>query len=586
MKQGTWMRRVGPLTAFILAFVLAACAPTPSAGDIAVTSEPEGARIFLNGEDTGETTPAVLAKVKTGGHTVAVALGDEMSEGQAVTVQRNKTSSVHFTLTVPPDPDSAVVTGRVLRNRGGSPLAGATVRALTADGGEPAAETVSDEDGFYSLHLPEGTYDIYADAPNRAQARRQHLRLEARQHVVSVDLIAKEILMPGRAATAPTLQIMVQDPLQDFDPTIPFEAGTVVDGLTWVSVFVDSVHPVDIIYAWVGSRHHQPDFADYDTDETEIFLWNFFDAPGDNELRVAAYDVQGNWTEIVVPFVYAVDEPGLPPEEVHGVDLIAFTYGADLGLYRAQRREAFERFGVLDDPDMFDLGDGTLIDLSSLRDDVTMYTVVRWDEVEGAWGYEIERAFTEHGPWERIAALGDWFAQPYMDFGAALQPGKRTYYRVRAIGPNGERGRASVPVWVEPFGRYDVFLVDPADDATDVSLNPTFRWNHTDVGADLYLFNMFVAAATGDPGGALHDYYTWYVDDLENVTEIEYGDGGEFFVDLKPAKTYVWNIDESRAIKFFRPNSAAVAIAGADNGSKNGEYSFTTVTERTASSVD
>lgn len=583
MNSGMRLKRFTPwLLLLLLAFVLAGCFGAPAGtGRISVTSEPEGAHIFLNDEDTGKTTPATLSGIRSGTHTVTVQYEGYESETRSIVVRRSETVSASFALMPieepepPIDPDSAIVTGRVMQNRGGSPLAGASVVAFVSGTDDEIRATMSDDEGFYTLYLDEGTYDIVANFPNHAQAKRQALTVTPREEAVSVDLISKQIFMPGRAAVAPTLTIMLED--ENEDPTIPFEPGILVEGLQWAVVLTDSEHPVSNIEAWVGNRHHEADSGG----TALVPLWDLLYTPGATYLRVAVYDVQNNWTEIVIPFEFAVGEPEIELPEVHGVDLIAFTYGADLGLYRQEREEMFQRFGLSGNPDLFDIGDGTYVDLSSLRDDLTMYTVVRWDEEPGAYGYEIERSPSERGPWESIAKLSDlFFDQPYMDFAAGLQPGKRMYYRVRALGPNGERGRPSQPVWVEHLPRYDVRLVSPADDATNVSLEPTFRWSHTDLGADVYRFSGFVSAVTGEPGGGLADHYTWYFEDFDNITEIVYGDGGEYFADLKPGKSYSWNIDESRAIKFYAPGSAAVSLSGADIGAVNGEFTFTTVTER------
>lgn len=55
--------RSAPLLVVVLALLLSGClGSTGGFGDISVTSDPAGARIFLDGEDTGLTTPAVLGR--------------------------------------------------------------------------------------------------------------------------------------------------------------------------------------------------------------------------------------------------------------------------------------------------------------------------------------------------------------------------------------------------------------------------------------------------------------------------------------------------------------------------------------------
>lgn len=58
--------RSAPLLVVVLALLLSGClGSTGGFGDISVTSDPAGARIFLDGEDTGLTTPAVLEQLES-----------------------------------------------------------------------------------------------------------------------------------------------------------------------------------------------------------------------------------------------------------------------------------------------------------------------------------------------------------------------------------------------------------------------------------------------------------------------------------------------------------------------------------------
>jgi parallel beta-helix repeat protein len=69
---------------------------TAPAGSIAVTSAPDGARIFLDGTDTGEVTNATLTTVPVGDHTVRVSLDGYLDAEETVTVAAGATASVHF----------------------------------------------------------------------------------------------------------------------------------------------------------------------------------------------------------------------------------------------------------------------------------------------------------------------------------------------------------------------------------------------------------------------------------------------------------------------------------------------------------
>ncbi|QSZ65999.1 DUF3344 domain-containing protein [Methanofollis aquaemaris] len=70
-------------------------------GCIAVTSTPEDAAIFLDGEETGKTTNAILENVAIGEHTVTVTKSGYMDASTTVIVVDNETVSVEFTLAEP-----------------------------------------------------------------------------------------------------------------------------------------------------------------------------------------------------------------------------------------------------------------------------------------------------------------------------------------------------------------------------------------------------------------------------------------------------------------------------------------------------
>ena len=140
-------------------------------------SEPAGARIFLDGQDTGKTTPATLERVRVGPHQVKVEIEGYASKTESVAVSRGKTVTVKFVLDPveepEPDPDAARIYGHVMENLGGTRLAGATVTAYEAGTGVAVASTVSDESGAFTLYVPAGTYDIVAEKAARAQGKRQ-----------------------------------------------------------------------------------------------------------------------------------------------------------------------------------------------------------------------------------------------------------------------------------------------------------------------------------------------------------------------------------------------------------------------------
>ncbi|MCJ7564864.1 MAG: PEGA domain-containing protein, partial [Candidatus Aminicenantes bacterium] len=68
-------------------------------GSIAITSNPTGARAYLDGTDTGQTTNCTLTNVNVGTHTLKLTLASYEDWQQSVDVRWNETTNVNATLT-------------------------------------------------------------------------------------------------------------------------------------------------------------------------------------------------------------------------------------------------------------------------------------------------------------------------------------------------------------------------------------------------------------------------------------------------------------------------------------------------------
>jgi len=71
----------------------------PLTGTISVSSTPTGARIYLDGTDTGYSTPRTFSGVPVGTHTVRCSMAGYTDASQSVTVNAGRTSSVKVSLT-------------------------------------------------------------------------------------------------------------------------------------------------------------------------------------------------------------------------------------------------------------------------------------------------------------------------------------------------------------------------------------------------------------------------------------------------------------------------------------------------------
>jgi hypothetical protein len=84
----------------VLVLVTGCSGTTPTTGAIEVNSTPDGARVYLDGVDTGQVTPIILPLVETGNHSIKLdKFHYEIWEDTAVTVNANQTTYLNPPLT-------------------------------------------------------------------------------------------------------------------------------------------------------------------------------------------------------------------------------------------------------------------------------------------------------------------------------------------------------------------------------------------------------------------------------------------------------------------------------------------------------
>lgn len=117
-------------------------------GRISVSSEPDGAYIYLDGADTGKKTPYTLKNVGTGIHEVYVTLpGYVTPDAKTVTVKNQKTSAVAFSLVRMPE----ISQGNISVT---SSPAGTRVYLDDADTGKETPCTIEDLDaGIHEVYV-------------------------------------------------------------------------------------------------------------------------------------------------------------------------------------------------------------------------------------------------------------------------------------------------------------------------------------------------------------------------------------------------------------------------------------------------
>lgn len=87
-------------------------------------------------------------------------------------------------------------------------------------------------------------------------------------------------------------------------------------------------------------------------------------------------------------------------------------------------------------------------------------------------GYNIYRS-TDGENWEKVAFTTSYYR---FDKGFDLEPGKKYYYTVRTVYVDGTESENSNVIEVIPLDLFKVKLISPADNQTNVSRTPTFRW--------------------------------------------------------------------------------------------------------------
>ena len=123
----------------------------PAFGSVSVSSQPQGAKVFLDGEDTGKVTPCTIGEIASGRCGIRLQLKDYAPASQSVTVTEGMTASVNVTL----EARFAHVTI--------NSLPGAAIKVNGAEVGS----------GSYSNNMAEGIYDIEASLAGHRPVTKQ-----------------------------------------------------------------------------------------------------------------------------------------------------------------------------------------------------------------------------------------------------------------------------------------------------------------------------------------------------------------------------------------------------------------------------
>lgn len=123
----------------------------PAFGTLSITSIPAGAKVIIDGTDSGKTTPCTVSEVASGTHEIRLLMDNYAPSTKNVTVVDGQTSNVNVTL----DAQFATITINSLPN--------ATIKVNGVVVGT----------GSYTANLSEGFYDIEASLASHRAATKQ-----------------------------------------------------------------------------------------------------------------------------------------------------------------------------------------------------------------------------------------------------------------------------------------------------------------------------------------------------------------------------------------------------------------------------
>jgi len=475
-----------------------------------------------------------------------------------------------------PAAPTGVIEGFVVDHGAGEPVVGAVVMAYPEGGDVPLYSVgshyygpvaVTDADGHYRLTVPEGTYTVRAEKDGHAISIAHGVVVGS---TAELDLIMKPVFNPDWPVEPPEVTVTIEGQAVTPGDELVLTAGQLADGLDY-RVDVQGPNDISIIYAALGKTPgagyttgtREAFYSTYTTGDTALDPANY-GVEGRTTFEVVVYDVNENRSHLIFPVV--LPEPAAPPSIQPPANLkaLAVTLSKKLAFYN----------GTMIVPS----GSGE-IEIQAAPEGGNLYVELTWDASpddvvvggSGVSGYRIYRKLAGEADYTLVGTVaqgdlrydsdGDDVPDMYLfrDLSPELQVGLEATYQVRAYRGNTES--AAVEASTTPLDIWDVRLLEPADDATDVSLEPTFRWEPTQlVGSDQYYVWVMWDLACG--AGVL-----LYADFL-NQTEFNYADLGaanSSYERLQPHRVYQWYIGEAVAYDDFG-NPTAISIAVNDVG--------------------
>lgn len=446
-------------------------------------------------------------------------------------------------------PSTGIIEGYVTNHLSGEPVVGAVVRAWPMDGEAPrytvssdyyGATAVTNSEGYYRLVVPEGMYVMEARKEGHATSRIEGVKVGS---TARVDIVQKPVFNPNWSVEPPRVSVE------------GVEEGMTISGPINLKIEARGDNDIQLIYVAFGKMPG----ASWLTAPREVFSGTYttgtftldpakYGVSGATTVEVVVYDQNDNRTHLIFRVFV---EPAANPPSVASPGLVS-----GVPLARAVTLSKQVAFMGLD-PQAAPPGANIYVELTWSRsnDDNPPTSVIT--------GYRIYRRLAGEADFKLIGTVGATGASSYTyrDPSPDLKVGVEVTYRVTAY--KGEVESAPIEASTTPLPPWDVRLLEPADEATGVSLTPTFRWQPIQVVGNVQHYRLWLWDANHGWGWALISPV------LQNQTQCTWAElrvypgyptAGTPWERLQPNRTYEWYLDYAVAFDSY-PGWTAASVA-------------------------